>query len=152
MTITRDQIVATARGYKGTPYLHQGRVKGAGIDCVGLGVCVSWDLGIKPRSWNITGYRRLPDGHSLMRHLRENMAAEIGQGEMQTGDMVVVAFDEWPHHVGIVADYMAMGSGGLQQAHSVIHANSKTGRVEEGRLVFDGAMRFVAAFQFPGVA
>lgn len=145
-TVTRAQIAATARSYIGTPYLHQGRVKGAGVDCVGLGVCVSWDLGIRPRTWNITGYRRLPDGHSLMRHLVDQMADEVGQDQMQAGDLVVVAYDRFPHHVGVLVDY----AGG--QALGIVHASAKAGRVEESRLVFGAGMRFVAAFRFPGVA
>lgn len=146
LTITRAQVVAAARSYLGTPYLHQGRVGGArgGIDCVGLGVCTAWDLGIKPRTWNITGYRRLPDGHSLMRHLREHMAAEVPLEALQPGDLPVLAYDRFPHHVGIVGDY---AGGGL----SLIHAAAVAGRVVEQRLVLDAQLRFVTAFRFVGV-
>ena len=31
----RDDIVAAAREYLDTPFVHQGRVKGVGIDCAG---------------------------------------------------------------------------------------------------------------------
>lgn len=140
-------IVAAARAYKGTPYLHQGRVGGpkGGIDCVGLGVCVAWDVGAKPRSWNITGYRRLPDGVSLMRYLREHMGAEsVDITTLAPSNLIVLAWDRLPHHVGIVGDYV---HGGL----SLIHASNNSGRVDEQRLVFDQGARFVAAFQFPGV-
>ena len=34
--IAREQIVAAARGWVGTPYHHQASVKGAGCDCLGL--------------------------------------------------------------------------------------------------------------------
>lgn len=33
---TRDEIVAAARGWLGTPYRHQASIKGAGCDCLGL--------------------------------------------------------------------------------------------------------------------
>src|SRR5215207_7343246 len=33
---TREQIVAAARGWIGTPYHHQASVKGVGCDCLGL--------------------------------------------------------------------------------------------------------------------
>ena len=33
---TREQIVAAARGWAGTPYHHQASVKGVGCDCLGL--------------------------------------------------------------------------------------------------------------------
>ncbi len=32
----RERIVAAARGWIGTPYRHQGRLKGVGCDCLGL--------------------------------------------------------------------------------------------------------------------
>lgn len=143
---TRAEIIASARSLKGTPYLHQGRVPGekGGIDCVGEPVWVSWDCGIKPRTWNITGYRRLPDGHTLMRHLHEHMGGEISQAEMQPGDLVVVSYGRYPHHVGIVVDHPLGGLG-------LVHASSQIGRVVETQLSFTPDMKFVAAFRFPGV-
>ena len=36
MAIDAENIVAAARGWIGTPYLHQASVKGAGCDCLGL--------------------------------------------------------------------------------------------------------------------
>ena len=34
--IARDEIVAAARGWRGTPYRHQASVKHIGTDCLGL--------------------------------------------------------------------------------------------------------------------
>lgn len=143
---TRADIVKAARALLGTPYLHQGRVPGlsGGVDCIGVCVCVARACGMKPASWNITGYRRIPDGHSLMHHLREEMAAEVGQPDMRPGDLVVLDWGKYPHHVGIVGDHTL---GGL----SLIHANNATRRVDEHRLVIQSPARFVAAFRFPGV-
>ncbi|WP_371227068.1 peptidase [Roseovarius sp. 2305UL8-3] len=36
MTEFADKVVAAARGWIGTPYLHQASCKGAGTDCLGL--------------------------------------------------------------------------------------------------------------------
>ena len=36
MTGFQTRIVAEARGWIGTPYLHQATAKGAGTDCLGL--------------------------------------------------------------------------------------------------------------------
>jgi NlpC/P60 family putative phage cell wall peptidase len=36
MAIDRDRIMAEARAWIGTPYVHQASVKGAGCDCLGL--------------------------------------------------------------------------------------------------------------------
>lgn len=143
---TRAEIIAAARSLKGTPYLHQGRVAGekGGVDCVGVPVLVSWNLELKPRTWNITGYRRLPDGHSLMRHLDEHMGGEVSQDAIQPGDLVVVSYARHPHHVGIVVDHPLGGLG-------LVHASALIGRVVETRLTFTTDMKFVAAFRFPGV-
>lgn len=139
----KNNAADIARRWIGTPYHHQARLPGVGLDCIGLLICAARELGHVPPDFNITGYRRVPDGHSLLRHLREHLA-EIEQAEMAPGDYVCIAFDKHPHHVGIIGAY---AHGGL----SLIHANSKTGRVEECRLVFSEAMRFVAGFR-KGVA
>jgi cell wall-associated NlpC family hydrolase len=131
-----------ARRWIGTPYHHQARSPGVGLDCIGLLICAARELGHVPPDFNVTGYRRVPDGHSLMRHLGEQVT-QIAQSDMAPGDYVCLAFDKHPHHVGIIGSYPL---GGL----SIIHANSKTGRVEETRLVFNDAMRFVAAFRKGG--
>lgn len=36
LIVTRERIVAVARGWLGTPYHHQASVRGAGADCLGL--------------------------------------------------------------------------------------------------------------------
>ena len=136
----REQTVAIARRFIGTPYHHQARLEGHGVDCVGLVICVARELRIVPADWDVTGYSRIPDGAALMRHLRERLA-EVDQVEMQPGDVVCVAFDKWPQHVGIVGDYV---HGGL----SMIHADMIRGRVLETRLMFSPSMRFVSAFRW----
>lgn len=135
-------IVQTAREYLGTPYHHQGRVKGHGIDCVGLIVCVARECGRIDPSVEVTGYSRIPDGKSLMRHLHAHLDP-IEKTDMQPGDVICVAFDKWPQHVGIVGNYW---HGGL----SIIHADNQRGSVIETRLMFSDYMRYVAAFRFRG--
>lgn len=128
-----------AREWVGTPYHHQARVPFVGLDCIGLLICTARVLGHVSPDFNITGYRRVPDGHSLMHHMREQFT-QIKPDEMSPGDYVCMAFDRHPHHVGIIGAYPL---GGL----SLIHANSKTGKVEESRLVFNEYMRLVAVFR-----
>ena len=134
------QIVNIARSYLGTPYRHQGRLPGVALDCIGVPICVAWAIGYLPLSFNVTGYRRVPDGHSLIRHLEDRMDP-VAQADMQPGDVVCVAFDLFPHHVGIVGDYPR---GGL----SIIHAAGRTGKVVEQRLCFTPDLQFAGAFRF----
>lgn len=133
-------VVALARQYLGTPWMHQGRVKGHGVDCVGLLVCIAREIGYVSQDWDITGYSRIPDGVRLMHHLSDNLR-KIDKAEMQPGDFVCVAFEKHPQHVGIIGDYV---HGGL----SLIHAAAQSGKVVEHRLLFTPQMRFVGAFRF----
>ena len=39
----KKQIIQTARQWLDTPYHHQARVKGVGVDCIGLVIGVCWE-------------------------------------------------------------------------------------------------------------
>lgn len=138
-----NAIVDKAREYLNTPFHHQGRVKGVGVDCVGLVICVGKELGYASSDFNYTGYSRMPDGRVLSEQLGMHLKL-IEREEMQPGDVVCVAFDIYPQHVGIIGDYR---HGGL----SIIHAAGKHKKVIETRLMFSEAMRFVAAYRFPSI-
>lgn len=130
-----------ARSYLGTPWRHQARKKDVGVDCVGLVVCVAREIGIVAPDWDVKGYSRIPDGKMLVHHLDERLT-RIDRADLRPGDVVCVIFDKHPQHVGIVGDYT---HGGL----SLIHSDSKRGKVLETRLVFSDAMRFAGAYRFP---
>lgn len=144
--IERAAIVDAARALVGTPYGHQGRVPGLGgrVDCIGVPVLVAWEMGVKPRAWDVRGYRPIPDGHTLMRRLRSEMGREVSYAEMRPGDLVVLDWGQFPHHVAIIGDYHL---GGL----SMIHADNIQRKVIEHRLRIDAPARFVTAFEFPEV-
>ena len=144
--ITRADVVTLARGWVGTPFHHQARLKGVGVDCVGLVIGVARELGMVEPGFDVAAYQRTPDGASLM-HLAELHMVRLPLGAvLAPGQVVVVSFDADPQHLGIVGDYR---HGGL----SIIHAAAlaRPGRVIETRLMFSRAMRFVAAFDLPGV-
>lgn len=143
MTITRTDVVQAARGWLGTPYHHQARLQGVGVDCVGLVIGVARELGLVDPSFDVPAYPRSPDGASLM--ALADLHMQRIDVPLQSGQVIVVAFDANPQHLGIVGDYRHGG-------HSIIHAAARPGRVIETRLMFSSAMRFVAAFDMPGVA
>jgi len=145
MLIDRPSVVIEARSWLGTPFHHQARVKGVGVDCVGLVLGVGKALGAFDPAFDVLGYPRVPDGSSLMQEA-ESAMLQIPFEEMQPGDVVMIAFGRDPQHVGILGDYR---HGGL----SIIHASGGDGndRVIETRLMFSSVMRFVAAFKLPGV-
>lgn len=133
-------IVEAARRCIDTPYHHQARKPGIGLDCVGLVVCTGRDVGALGADFDVHGYSRVPDGFSLMHHLDEQLDT-VDRTDMRPGDVICVAFDGYPQHIGVLGDYV---HGGM----SIIHASSAAGRVIETRLLFSAAMRFVAAFRY----
>lgn len=145
--VTRAQIVATAREWIGTPYQHQQRLKGLAVDCVGLPMGIARELGLISQRFDIQGYARTPDGHTLMHLAATHMRRVPLDAPLQPGMVIVCAVDLEPSHFGVLADYQ---HGGL----SIIHANARAHppRVIETRLMFSRGLRFVAAFDLPGVA
>ena len=143
-TPTRLDVVAAARAWLGTPFHHQARLQGVGVDCVGLVIGVARMLGLVAPDFDVSAYPRVPDGKSLMHLVRLHMRELELEEVMQPGDVVVVRFDSDPQHLGILGDYR---HGGL----SIIHAAADPGRVIETRLLFSQSMQFVQAFALPGI-
>ena len=56
--VSRSQVVSIARSYIGTPFVHQGRLKGVGIDCLGLIICVLREASIFPKWVDFTRYSK----------------------------------------------------------------------------------------------
>lgn len=141
--ITREQIVTEARTWLGTPWVHQHRAKGVAVDCAGLVIGVARALGVVADDFDVQGYGRQPDGTLL--DLCDMHLQRIGQADMQPGDVVVVAVERDPQHMGIVVPYHAAGL-------AIVHAASNAGRVIEHRLIYGAGMLFRRAYRFPGVA
>lgn len=141
---THMEVVAKAREWLGTPFEHQHRMKGVAVDCAGLLIGVARELGLVAPDFDVSGYARQPDGVSLLRWCDQYMT-RVRRDQLQPGHVVVVIYDVDPGHIGMVGNY---AHGGL----SMIHAAAKSGKVIETRLLFTRQMRFVAAFNIPGVA
>lgn len=131
MPVTRFQLVEEARTWAGTPYRHQGRVKGVGVDCAGLIVCVMRALGLP--AIDMEGYARRPDG-TLLDHVRSQTDA-VAPGEHEAGDIVVFHWDRQPVHLGM-----------LTGAESVIHSYAINRKVVEHDMD-DRLRRAVAAYR-----
>ncbi len=140
MAVTRADVIAEARSWIGTPFKHQGRLKGVGVDCGGLLICVGKALGVS--DFDTTGYARVPYGRQLMVHCDEHLT-RIGRDEFGPGDVLVMRWRRVPQHVAIVAD------GGFPC--SIIHAFDQVGRVVEHRLDETWAARIMQAYRVPGV-
>ena len=139
--VTRAQVVAEARGWLGTPFEHQGRVRGAGVDCIGLLIGVAQSLGLT--QFDVTGYGRTPSAGMLQDGCRTHMRP-LALADVQPGDVLLMRFVREPQHVALVGDYV---HGGL----SVIHSYQGAGGVVEHRLDDVWRRRVVVAFEVPGV-
>jgi NlpC/P60 family putative phage cell wall peptidase len=133
----RSEIVAEARKWLGTPYHHEGRVIGHGVDCVGLILEVAKSLGINVP--NQTGYSRIPEESRLTADL-DTYAVRIDMSSLDVGDIVVIPFLHKLRHLAILTD------------RGMIHSYEPAGMVVEH--VVDDRWRkmFRRAYQFPGVS
>lgn len=95
--LTREIIIDKVLEYIDTPFQHQGRVKGVGVDCVGLIICVATELNLFDVSNDSLNYKRIPDGKMLMLKAKENLK-EISLNDIETGDILIITFDKDPQH------------------------------------------------------
>lgn len=111
-----DTLIETARACLGTPFHHQGRKPGIGLDCIGLVVVACRAAGLAVRDRSDYGIR--PDGKSLVAALEGHGAYRVD--EAARGDLLLFRYDGQPQHV-------ALATG----AQSLIHAFAPAGRVVE---------------------
>lgn len=145
----RAAIVATARTWLGTPWAHQARLRGIGVDCIGLVGEVGCAAGaLAPELWREvserwSGYSRRPSGGALRETCAKHLV-EVEVWDAQPGDVLLMHFGAEPQHLAIVS---AADRGSL----SIIHAYMRARRVVEHRVDATWAARIVAAYALPGV-
>ena len=140
----RAAIVAEARSWIGTPYRHQGSLKGEAADCLGFvrGVWRAF-YGAEPEpmpayspDW-AEGGRRETLFEAASRHLRELDSAAAGPGD--------VLLFRW--RVRLPMKHCAI----LVEPGRIVHAYDAAGAVVETALAFHWHKMVAAAFAFPGV-
>ena len=77
-----EKVIAAARACIGTPFHHQGRTQGIGLDCIGLVIIAlrARNIAVNDR----TDYGRRPDGKSLVEALSAHGAKIVP--DIQAGD------------------------------------------------------------------
>ncbi len=112
-------IEAAARKWIGTPFAHQGRTRGAGVDCAGVIIGVANELGLANSFEDTANYAADPDGR--MEKLLAKHLDRVSWNERQQGDVVHVAWSKLPQHVGILTDkntlIHAFGDAGVVETH-----------------------------------
>lgn len=142
---SRNDIVMEARSWIGTPFHHMARMKGVGVDCVGLLIGVSRALALVSHNFDVPAYSQIPDGKTMLNTCDRYMRP-IPRPNMKPGDVVVLIVDKEPQHVGILGDYR---HGGFSIIHAALMAAPP--RVIETRLMWSRNQRFVAAYALPGI-
>jgi NlpC/P60 family putative phage cell wall peptidase len=140
---TREEIVAAARGWRGTPYSHQASCKGAGTDCLGLvrGVWreVMGDEPEPPPAYS-AGWAETGGGEALVEAARRHLI-EIPCTSFLAGDVLLF---RWRRHLP------AKHAGIACAPDAMIHAQD--GAVVAEVALSDWWRRHLAfAFRFPGV-
>ncbi|ATG43593.1 putative phage cell wall peptidase, NlpC/P60 family [Phaeobacter piscinae] len=144
--VSHTALVAAARGWLGTPYVHQAATRGAGCDCLGL-IRGLWHevYGQEPEA--VPGYTMdwsEPQGEealwqAALRHLTPRPLTEA-----RAGDVILFRMRR-----GAVAKHIALQTetGAMPR---FIHAYSGHG-VVENTLSHPWHRRIVARFSFPDV-
>jgi len=109
MSTLAERIVTEAEGYVGTPFLHQGRLKGLGIDCAHFVANVINAARANTPDIKIPhDYRRREDGTIMMGLLGAN-ADFVPTEERQPGDVLALCdealrFPGIPRHLAFVKE------------------------------------------------
>ena len=146
---TRSEIVAEARTWLNTPYKHQGSVKGAGTDCIGL-IRGIWRKFYGDEPEGMPGYTR---------DWAENAGEEALLG---AADRYMVRFDHQGLRLGAPFDdgdlvlFRMVDRGPAKHAgitvapFQMIHSYSGA-RVHLSHVPTEWRLRIGAAYSFPGV-
>jgi cell wall-associated NlpC family hydrolase len=136
----RTDIIAYARTLVGTPFQHQGRLPGVGLDCVGLLVAVARRFELTFHDH--TGYSKYPDAQSFLRELSSGLIP-IDAKEALPGDVLTfwVRHPSKPQHAALASDR------GMIHAY---HSFRPVGVVEEPVSRF-WRVRATQCFRFPGL-
>ena len=136
-----ENIVAQARQWLGTPYIHQASVCGQGCDCLGL-VRGVWRAiyGMEPARMPAYSHDwgEVSGDENLLCLARLHMA-EIAQSQAAAGDLLVFRWQS-----GFVAKHMGILTGTSRFVHSWERAG-----VVEVSLVPMWRKRIAAVFRFP---
>jgi cell wall-associated NlpC family hydrolase len=147
--ITATQLQTTARTYLDTPFHDKARIKGKGMDCVGLVLSVGEDLGIvdvdgRPfKRSDYPYYSAQPMGHFVHEECLRRLIRK-GPADIKPGAIVTMRLPQFPCHVGIVTD-MGRGRFGLIHAYS-----GGAAKVVEHILDMQWKRRIVGVFYYPG--
>ena len=135
----RDDFVKTCRGYLDTPFRHQGRLPGVGLDCAGVAVCAARECGEEVADF--VAYSRLPSSAVFLETIGKS-CDRVMKRDVLPGDLAVFEFDSNPQHLGVI-----VGTAPLMMLHAYMPAR----KVVEHRLDEQWMKRAKAFFRIRGI-
>lgn len=141
---TGVRVVAMARGWIGTPYVHQGSVRGAGTDCLGLlrgiwrELCGAEPCAVPPYTADWAEAR----GREVLREAAARWLVEKPCAAEAPGDVILFRM-----RTGSIAKHLGIASRTGAEA-AFVHAYTGHG-VIESPLSLPWRRRIVARFAFP---
>ena len=136
--MTREQIIAEARALLGTPWAHQGRTPGVGIDCAGVVVHILALNGIR---YDVSGYAYEPNGELTLH--ADSCLTRISKAAFQPADVLVFRIKKLPQHVALATDKGIL--------HSFNRGPGTLSKVVETGLTDQWRAHIVAAYKFPWI-
>lgn len=140
MSVAAAHLLAIARQWLGTPWHHQGALKGVGCDCAGLVMGVAREAGLADVA--VSGYPRLPRDHQLEGYCDQHMQ-RVPREAMRPGDVAAFRYGADPQHLGFIGE-----QGGQL---TLIHALAPARRVVETILAEPWCSRLAIVYRIPGV-
>jgi hypothetical protein len=137
MTSAAD-VIREARRWIGTPWEHQGRRLGEGVDCVGVAIGAGAALGLVERDYR--SYARTPDPRVLLAHISAYCE------RVSTPEPGAIGLFRWrrdPQHVGIFGD--------SPEGLTLIHAWERVGRCVETTFDSRWRVRLMSVWRLRGV-
>ena len=126
----------------GTPFMHQGRIAGLGLDCAGLYVHICKELGLP--YVDAKGYPRNPYDGQLEKQLDAQPCLERVT-DAQPGDILAMRISKQPQHIGIHAGFI--------DGHPyIIHASEEHGKTCMHRMDDLWRARVLRVYRFVEVA
>ena len=137
-------VLAIARAWLGTPYLHQSSVQGVGCDCLGLARGIwralhgdePWEVPPYSRDWGEAGQRE------VLAEVARAALIEVSLNDAGPGTLILFRVG-----TGVPAKHCGLLGEGVIRP-TLIHAYDRSGVVEEA-FTPAWARRAAFAFQFP---
>ena len=147
LKICDSPVIRAARGWIGTPFHHQGRLKNVGVDCLGLLVGVAKELDLRDNNGrpiaqhDALDYGHFPDELRLATGLKKHCK---GARKLRAGLIGLFEIDGSARHLGIFGEK----NGVL----TLIHAYAPARKVVEHRVDEIWEKRLVKLFRLPAAS